>query len=752
MRVRRLATAAMPVAIVCAAVLATGVSSGTHVAAGQLATPPLDRYSIVHGCFTLTTGGQPVAGGPFRLQATSLAHYLLYTTGGRYLAAGTMATTIASAPDATTIWTVGGDSAAGFTFTNGSLSLPVTLSAATGCADYPEGQLDATGTPFRGGSPEAAVTGTIDAHTHVTAFEFLGGAFHCGRPWDPFGIPYALPDCKSIQQGVNGQVESFLDYGAPLHSHDTRGWPTFHDWPSPTDLAEEGDYYTGIKRAWMAGLRVMVTHLVDNEALCDLMTQRTNPCDDMAAVHIQAADLRALQDYIDAQSGGPGKGFFRIVTNPFQARAVINAGKLAVVEGIEVSDLFHCANACSPAKVDAGLAEAKALGVSTFFPVHKFDNAFGGARMDGGEIGILINGGNHLETGHFFDVQTCRGSQHDNEQMNAVPPGGLSTLLNSTGRMLAAGQIPVYPAPPQCNALGLTSIGAHLIRKMIAQHVIVELDHMDVKTAADALGILQNHHYSGVISAHSWDDPHANAQIYKLGGFVTPIAGASPQAFIDQWKATLKVRDSRFYSGAGFGYGADMNGLAEESQPTSGHPISYPFNSYDGHVSFGREQWGQRVFDLNKDGVANYGLFPDWIQELQTLAGRAIVGDMFHGAEAYLEMWERAYGVPPTACLPSRGTVTATGIGRLRLGATTEAALYAAGQPLARPGRSYRYCVGGRGTMTAVFSARTGRIVVLELAAPGYRASRRVKLLRHRRLRLLTHDRGAALRADLAGA
>ncbi len=77
----------------------------------------------------------------------------------------------------------------------------------------------------------------------------------------------------------------------------------------------------------------------------------------MAAVHIQAADLRALQDYIDAQSGGPGKGFFRIVTNPFQARAVVNSGKLAVVEGIEVSDLFHCATeaSCSQASVDAGL-------------------------------------------------------------------------------------------------------------------------------------------------------------------------------------------------------------------------------------------------------------------------------------------------------------------------------------------------------------------------------------------------------------
>ena len=66
------------------------------------------------------------------------------------------------------------------------------------------------------------MSGTIDAHTHVTAFEFLGGDWHCGRPWHPFGIPFALPDCAPYEQGTNGTVESFIDYGAPAHPHDTR--------------------------------------------------------------------------------------------------------------------------------------------------------------------------------------------------------------------------------------------------------------------------------------------------------------------------------------------------------------------------------------------------------------------------------------------------------------------------------------------------------------------------------------------------
>ena len=51
----------------------------------------------------------------------------------------------------------------------------------------------------------------------------------------------------------------------------------------------------------------MVTQLVDNEALCELMTKRHNPCNDMDSVRIQAKDLRDLQDYIDAQFGGPAR-------------------------------------------------------------------------------------------------------------------------------------------------------------------------------------------------------------------------------------------------------------------------------------------------------------------------------------------------------------------------------------------------------------------------------------------------------------
>ena len=63
-----------------------------------------------------------------------------------------------------------------------------------------------------------------------------------------------------------------------------------------------------------------------------------------------------------------------------------------------------------------------------------------------------------------------------------------------------------------------------------------------------------------------------------------------------------------------------------------------------------RQRSGERVFDINTDGVAHYGLYPDWIEDLRMLAGDEIVDDMGRGAEAYLQMWERADGIEPVAC------------------------------------------------------------------------------------------------------
>jgi hypothetical protein len=726
---------------VVAALLIVGLgSTPPSTAARRPAVAPQaqTRYSLVHGCYALSSParGTQIAPsvGPFTMQAAALGVYLLYGPGGDYLTDdGTGNLAGASTPSAATEWTVDGSSAQGFTMTNSGtgMRLPVTFVPATGCAAYPEAQVDAAGTPFSGASPEADGRGTVEGHAHVTAFEFLGGDWHCGRPWSPFGVQYALPaSCAAEEQGTNGAFESLIDFGGATRPADMHGWPTFVDWPSPTALAEEGDYYTGIERAWKAGLRLMVTDLVDNEALCSLMTTSHNPCNDMDAVKIQSGDLYALQDYIDAQSGGPGKGWFRIVTDPFQARRVINEGKLAVIEGVEVSRIFGCGEVndvpqCDEQQIDAGLKEVHDLGVRTFFPIHEFDNAFGGTKMIAGELGTVVNAGNRDETGSFWTLQPCPAEDQDAAQENVPPAGPLAGLVNGPlATLLHGAPLPVYGDGPQCNVRGITDLGTYVINQMIKDHFLIQLDHMDSATATAALAIATAHHYSGVISAHCCSSPQLFKVIYDDGGFISPPAEPA-SAFVATWKSDKAQSDLRYHFG--FGWGSDMNGLADQPGPSAGTPISYPFPSYDGRVMFTQEQWGDRTFNLNSDGLANYGMYADWLRDLQLVGGNQMMSDMFQGAEAYLETWERADGVPATRCLPARSRFGRAGLSRaLRLGDTARAALLRAGQPVARPGRSFRYCVGGasgRGARVASVFNAAGQVALIVSTATGSAAN-----------------------------
>ncbi len=677
---------------------------------GAAAAAPLTRYTLAGGCFTLTTPEGPVADGPVRMKATRLGEYLLYGTKGDFVQSGL--TRVAS-PSALTEWKVTG-SAPEFTMRNvgSGRDHAVRFTRASGCGVYPEAEVNATGRTFRGTAPSTQVQGLVDTHGHLMGFELFGGQWHCGRPWHPYGAPYALPDCTSLRSGTNGVFADFLETGSPVSTADRRGWPTFVDWPKPSAVASEGEYYTALQRAWMGGLRILVSLAVDNEALCLVMTSKTTTCNDMESARRQIRDLYELQDYIDAQSGGPGKGFFRVVTDPFQARRVINSGRLAVVIGIEVSRVLGCGEhqgvpECDRGDVDAGLAELQRLGVATFFPVHKFDNAFGGTKMDEGASAAIVSAGNLVATGRFWDVETCRGEMKDAEQPLASPAATALAGLVDGGALL-----PVYPPAPHCNTRMLTPLGEYLIDRMAAGRFIVEMDHMDAYTADAALKRLERIGYSGAVSGHSTPtqlSPQLMPRIYGLGGFVSPVTNPNPKHYVELWQLTMAARSDRFFSGGG--YGSDMNGLAAQARPgdETGDRISYPFSSLDGRVVFQRERWGQRVFDVNKDGVANYGLYPDFFEQVIRAGGRRIGTDLLRGAEGYLEMWERVRGVAAPSCRRER--LTGRGVGPLRLGADSAAVLMAGGQPASRPGASFRYCgrvrvgfVGDRANIVA----RTG--------------------------------------------
>src|SRR3954465_12505075 len=159
--------------------------------------------------------------------------------------------------------------------------------------------------------------------------------------------------------------------------------------------------------------------------------------------------IRELQDYVDAQAGGPGKGFFQIVTDPYQAREVINQGRMAVVLEIEVSEPFDCTGwdqpTCDQAQVDRQLDEMHKLGVRSMLLLNKFDNPLTGVRFDSGPVGVVINGGNKQSAGSYWSARTCTGRLSDNEiyQPDPQSAAAFSSLLAGIG--IQSGVAPTYP-------------------------------------------------------------------------------------------------------------------------------------------------------------------------------------------------------------------------------------------------------------------------------------------------------------------
>jgi microsomal dipeptidase-like Zn-dependent dipeptidase len=742
--------------------------SSASVAPPRLGSSTENRYTLAGGCFRMAPAdgegflarsgeeyladASPSESEPFRFQATGLGSYLLLGPDGRFPTAEGGELGAADLPSRRAEWVVEGSETQGFELISrqggelaagrtGAVDLDASgdrfeLQAAAGCASFPEIAVNATGSPRSSKIRYAQTQGTIDLHSHIMAFEAFGRGLHCGRPWHPLGVAAALVDCPDhAPNGLGGLAANMYVFQDPTRTHHPDGWPTFQGWPTyQWVFTHEQTYYRWIERAWRGGLRLLTLLAVDNSGACLSNVHRdgspgTESCNEMNSVRRQIKATKEMQAYIDAQAGGPGKGFFRIVRNPFQARKVINRGKLAVVLGIEVSEPLDCGlrngvPQCDRDEIVTRLDEMYDAGVRQMEIVNKFDNAFSGVAMDGGFQGPVVNTGNKIVTGEFWDVETCTGDDADNTQVSSVPPEAAALIALMPGGSL---QLPAYPPPPHCNTKGLTDLGRFLIRQMAKRGMVFDPDHMSVLARSQALDLVAGLRYSGIVSSHSWADRTSYRRIMQLGGVVTPMAPHADE-FDDEWESQRELfaegkRRSRRY-GFGFGYGDDMNGFGGPRNPTAGTDaeISYPFASpIDKGVKFDRQQSGTKTYDLNTDGVAHFGQWPDWTEGVRRDSGPRLIRDLRGGSESYLRMWERAVGIRGPHRKPRHGHVQADGMNSIRLGMKPKRLLRSAGQPALRT-RGWRWKVRrARGTVGAAFTRR-GKVGLVASTARRYRA------------------------------
>ena len=596
-----------------AAVVTAAVAGTAHAA-----TLDTDVYSLAGKCMNLQ-------GEAHRFQATGLGTFVLYD--GDVTAIGPA-----------TEYTVRHVRGSRFTLRNTASrkTMTATLSPATGCAEFPEAQVGVSGRQPSSRGPGNTVRGIVDAHVHVTGTMRAGGAVFGGAPFDRFGVTRALGDDAAVH-GADGSKDvtgNLLRDGVPFGTHDTGGWPTFAGWPANATDTHEQIYWKWLERAWRGGLRLVVAQTVEDAPLCKVEPVRKYSCDETRAIRGQIARLRQLSDYVDAQYGGPGKGWFRIIESPRQARAAIRSGKVAVVIGIESSGLLGCSRApgakpCTGAQVDRRLAAYRKLGVRSMFVAHWVDNGFAGAAAEGGVKGKFINALQRIDIGRYMSAGKCP-SPTQGEVFQAPAQIEIDVLSDffPAVKVLDGAPVPKYPVTRACNKRGLTSLGSHLIQEMMRTGTLIEVDHMSERARDSVLKITGGARYP-VVSSHTdtgglWTSREVKA--LKSAGGVTSNRLGDPATLAKE----IVARPG--------GLGTDTNGFASLPGPA---PLTYPFKLSG--QTFDREVTGERAFDLNTDGMAHYGLLPDLLAAMAREPNGARALRILNGsAEAYLSMWERA--------------------------------------------------------------------------------------------------------------
>ena len=508
------------------------------------------------------------------------------------------------------------------TATKPSLRTVFRFRRARGCPRYPELAPGAKGTIFRGRIGRN-VFGYTDAHLHVVADLRAGGRVISGESFNRFGVTEALGNDAEVH-GPNG---SFDIAGQLLRGesggHDTEGWPSFAGWPTYDTYTHQQTYYQWLRRAYMGGLRVVVAQLIEDAPLCRLMESSpsgtSHSCDETETIALEAQRLRELQAYVDAQSGGRGRGWFRIVTSARQARRVIERGKLAVVMGVESSSPFGCTEfmgqpECDRDDVDRGIALYRRLGIRSMFVAHWVNNAFAGASVEEGDIGTFIASFNVEETGRPFETGECPHPDYGEE----------------------------------CNTKGLTELGEYLIDRLMDNHMLIEVDHLSERARLRVLEIAKERDYP-LVSSHTgsggfWREDDLK-NLFDAGGFATARPDTAKKLAARILELARQAPDD---APVPVGLGTDTGGFAATVEPDPGaeqRPLAYPFKSYDGRVTFVCAVAGERRFDLNREGVATYGQYPDLLAAMrQQTGGKRASRLLFSSAEAYLRTWRRAEG------------------------------------------------------------------------------------------------------------
>ncbi len=359
------------------------------------------------------------------------------------------------------------------------------------------------------GTANGPVVGLADFHNHQFAYLGFGGMAinHSVNPEDVCLPPLPFDKNSFLVRDVIRQA---------IYEPASISFANGNCAPALGNMASQRVDVDNLKRAWEYGLRLVVMMAVHSEFMCMVAQLATSCPSDLVAIEQQLLAARALEAKIDTAAGGPGRGWYRIVTTPQEARRAIVEGKLAVVLGIEAPNAFGCTivrgynvtgislpgvspaqeasfrRDCGQGMIDNPSTEPQSfrnnpndpnsygtypvsralamferywqLGVRHFYLIHNMNGIAGGTALS---ISLLHGNADPSDT----------GQEGVNAAIRAVRPGHAS--WNCSSRFPFDGG--------RCNVLGLNDLGRALAQIMAAHGALIDADHLSFKARQELL-------------------------------------------------------------------------------------------------------------------------------------------------------------------------------------------------------------------------------------------------------------------------
>jgi microsomal dipeptidase-like Zn-dependent dipeptidase len=363
--------------------------------------------------------------------------------------------------------------------------------------------------------PAPPLFGFADLHTHPTAFLGHGaqdpeetepdpgrhGLFHGSTGLDASTVLSDLGECSPENHDntadqddddvIRSQTRRLLVSSIEPRQgwrHTASGAPEFTSWPSPQSLLHQNMHVAAIRRAFEGGLRLVFMATTDSQVFARLYRRKgADPYPeptagfDLASARRQLTFLRTL---VEANSD-----WMALVKTPAEARAAIRAGRLAIVQSLEMDTL----------SVEDILTLQREFGVVHVTPIHLVDNTFGGTSV----FDDLLHANSHYMNGEYFQVvgdPKVSFRLAPPLELGFIPPLALPQAI-TRAEYCALGYEPC-PDAPQPNALtnevghrNARGVDLAKLEALMRAGLLIDLAHMSENAVSEALSLAERHCY-----------------------------------------------------------------------------------------------------------------------------------------------------------------------------------------------------------------------------------------------------------------